>query len=67
MGALTIGNWVSGHPFRVRQVTIIPGGAPPAYPAVTERRRLQRLTFVGDYYYIIPNLIKTAFLYCWEI
>ncbi|MBO7295126.1 MAG: hypothetical protein J6U65_06910, partial [Bacteroidaceae bacterium] len=43
-----------GHPFRVHHLTTTPGGAPPAYPAVTERRRLQRLKYVWGNNYINP-------------
>ena len=45
MGARIMENCFLGHPFRVHHATIVSGGAPPAYPTVTERRRLQRLPF----------------------
>ena len=55
-------NCFLGHPFRVHHATIVAGGAPPAYPAVTERRRLQRLPFdeeeTEEQKYTIPLRIK---------
>ena len=46
-GAQQLKDRALGHPFRVHHTSLRSGGALPAYPAVTERRRLQRLNTLG--------------------